>query len=448
MTSLESIIRDVASKFALGNKAELLVSELLALIIDNKNGGLTGFVGRMERAGLGELVNSWVKIGPNNPINEAEVERGLGSQVISDITSKVGLALHTTRSALAFLLPAVVDFLTPQGVIPTSIPAEVRSFIGSEERVRVDAAHHVVPQKSSPLRWLLPLLALLVLGFFGFRYCNAPKTEVVTTPTASPIVAAKADSWLTLINEGGKLGFSGVVPDEQTRQEILNKIKAAFGEGNYAGEIKIDPNVKPITWLAKLGDILAALLPGAELSIEGNNVQVGGNIPNDRRMSLLDRLKALFGAGFNIKEGLLDIEAKVKESIASSLAALRALTSSSSADDVVRALNLHIIHFATGKADIPPANQEVLRESAKAIKNAKGFQRIEIDGYTDDVGGEAMNLKLSEARAQAVRDFLVKQGVSANVLAAKGYGEANPEASNASPEGRFANRRIEYSLVK
>lgn len=446
MRSLEAIIQSVAGKFGLGDKAALLLSEILSLITDEYDGGLSGFVDRMRRAGLGELVGSWIKIGPNNPISENELERALGSQVIGNIASRVGVAQHVTKSALASMLPDVVDFLTPHGSVPSSIPAEVRSFIRQEERARVDAAHHAAEHRSSPLRWLLPLLGLLLVAFLGYRFCNRPKEEVAVTPAATRVSAV--DSWLTLINEGGKLGFSGLVPDEKTRQEILDKLKAAFGEGNYLGEIKIDPNAGPVTWLSKLGDILAALTPGVELSIDGNTVHVAGDIPADKRVSLLDKLRALFGSGFNIKEGLLDIEAKVKDSIERTLAALRALTKGSSSDELVKALNLHIIHFATGKSDIPPANQEVLKESAKAIKNASAGTVLGIGGHTDDIGSAEMNQKLSESRANAVRDFLIEQGVKADALVAKGYGETTPVASNATPEGRFANRRMEFEVVK
>jgi len=69
--------------------------------------------------------------------------------------------------------------------------------------------------------------------------------------------------------------------------------------------------------------------------------------------------------------------------------------------------------------------------------------RLEVAGYTDDRGGKAMNLKLSRARAAAVRQYLIKQGIAARRLTAKGYGEAKPIASNQTPEGRARNRRVE-----
>lgn len=68
---------------------------------------------------------------------------------------------------------------------------------------------------------------------------------------------------------------------------------------------------------------------------------------------------------------------------------------------------------------------------------------IEVGGYTDSVGGDAMNQKLSENRAGSVRDYLVQQGVLTNSVTSKGFGETLPVASNDNSAGRQQNRRVE-----
>jgi outer membrane protein OmpA-like peptidoglycan-associated protein len=73
---------------------------------------------------------------------------------------------------------------------------------------------------------------------------------------------------------------------------------------------------------------------------------------------------------------------------------------------------------------------------------------IEIAGYTDKTGDAAANLMLSQQRADALRNMLIQAGVNPSVLLAKGYGSANPAASNDNEEGRFRNRRIEYRVIK
>jgi outer membrane protein OmpA-like peptidoglycan-associated protein len=82
----------------------------------------------------------------------------------------------------------------------------------------------------------------------------------------------------------------------------------------------------------------------------------------------------------------------------------------------------------------------VLNACARSGKTA----RLEVSGYSDNVGGAQANLQLSKKRAQAVRAHLVKAGVPAGSLVAQGYGDANPVTSNDTAGGRFTNRRIEF----
>ena len=68
---------------------------------------------------------------------------------------------------------------------------------------------------------------------------------------------------------------------------------------------------------------------------------------------------------------------------------------------------------------------------------------FELKGYTDSIGSESYNQKLSQRRADAVRDAMIKKGAPADRVVAKGYGESSPAASNATKEGRAENRRVE-----
>jgi outer membrane protein OmpA-like peptidoglycan-associated protein len=73
--------------------------------------------------------------------------------------------------------------------------------------------------------------------------------------------------------------------------------------------------------------------------------------------------------------------------------------------------------------------------------------KIAIHGHTDDLGDDAKNLLLSENRAKAVVEFLVQQGVTADRLSAKGFGETKPKVPNTSNENRSKNRRTEFLFV-
>ena len=109
------------------------------------------------------------------------------------------------------------------------------------------------------------------------------------------------------------------------------------------------------------------------------------------------------------------------------------------------------INFASGSAAVDSSSYPLLNQIAGLIaecRDAIGLQggSIEVAGHTDATGDEDMNLTLSNTRANAVRDYLVKQGVSSTLLSAKGYGELAPLADNSTAEGRAQNRRIQFDI--
>ena len=98
--------------------------------------------------------------------------------------------------------------------------------------------------------------------------------------------------------------------------------------------------------------------------------------------------------------------------------------------------------FDTGKYSLKPGAREKLSKVAGILLAYPGLN-IEVGGYTDNVGGDAMNQKLSENRAGSVRDYLVQQGVSTNSVSSRGFGNTLPVSSNDNSAGRQQNRRVE-----
>ncbi len=119
-------------------------------------------------------------------------------------------------------------------------------------------------------------------------------------------------------------------------------------------------------------------------------------------------------------------------------------------DDVVKIgvpVILDGITFATGKSEITPQSENTLRKALKTLQTYSDIS-VEISGHTDNVGSDASNQKLSERRANAVRDWLIREGISPDRITAVGYGESQPTATNDTPEGRQKNRRIEFKRIK
>src|SRR3989339_854635 len=119
-------------------------------------------------------------------------------------------------------------------------------------------------------------------------------------------------------------------------------------------------------------------------------------------------------------------------------------------DDVVKVgvpMILEGVTFATGKADITPESAIILEQSLKTM-NIYPEIEVEIGGHTDTVGKKSSNVKLSQKRADSVKDWLVSKGVDSKRITTKGYGPDQPIVPNDTPENKRKNRRIGFTRTK
>jgi outer membrane protein OmpA-like peptidoglycan-associated protein len=105
-------------------------------------------------------------------------------------------------------------------------------------------------------------------------------------------------------------------------------------------------------------------------------------------------------------------------------------------------VNMSDVLFDTGKYTLKPDTKISLAKVAGILQAYPGL-KLQVEGYTDSVGGDDYNQKLSENRADSVRDFLVSQGVSMDNISATGYGKSDPVADNGTAAGRAKNRRVQ-----
>lgn len=104
------------------------------------------------------------------------------------------------------------------------------------------------------------------------------------------------------------------------------------------------------------------------------------------------------------------------------------------------------IHFNTNKYDLGKEAVKELDALVNTLKTQK-TQKIELAAHTDNVGSDVANMLLSQNRANSVRDYLIKNGIAADRLIAKGYGETKPKAPNDTDAGRAQNRRTEVRII-
>jgi len=109
---------------------------------------------------------------------------------------------------------------------------------------------------------------------------------------------------------------------------------------------------------------------------------------------------------------------------------------------------LEQVQFDTGKATIKPASSELLDEVAQVLTQHPEMTKVEVQGHTDNRGSAALNKKLSQARADAVRKALIQRGVTGERLVTRGYGPDKPIDENSTDEGRQRNRRVQFVILE
>jgi OOP family OmpA-OmpF porin len=114
--------------------------------------------------------------------------------------------------------------------------------------------------------------------------------------------------------------------------------------------------------------------------------------------------------------------------------------------EVEAVIALDNVHFAFDSAELTAEGKAILDKAAGLLKTHDKVV-VEVAGHTDNVGSDEYNLQLSDRRAASVKSYLESQGITATRLTARGYGEAQPVASNDTAEGRALNRRVELIVL-
>ena len=159
--------------------------------------------------------------------------------------------------------------------------------------------------------------------------------------------------------------------------------------------------------------------------------------------SSLERLSTESQKALSEKDQLI---AKQKAEAEKKLEALQSKTISYYKDARGTILSMSDILFETAKADLKPELKENLAEVAGILKTLLTESTIIVEGHTDNVGGDAANLKLSQNRSAEVVKYLTARGVDKKRLKSVGYGKTKPVADNSTDEGKAKNRRVELVI--
>jgi len=229
----------------------------------------------------------------------------------------------------------------------------------------------------------------------------------------------------------GQVVASGTVADEASKTAVLTKLREVYGADKVLDQITVGQVTTPANWSDYVQKLITPDLKQVsrgQLKIDGTTVSVRGEVANEaQRQRIASDFATRLNPTYTVTNGL-----RV-----------------SAADQGVldRTLANRIVEFESGQAVLTPTGKNILDEMAAAMLKLKG-QKVEIIGHTDNVGLRASNQNLSQARAEAVRNYLTGKGIPAETLVASGSGPDRPIASNDTVEGRARNRRIEFRMAQ
>ena len=286
---------------------------------------------------------------------------------------------------------------------------------------------------------------------------SATASAQTVTPAATQTPApAAAASWkeaqlIFNVNEAGIPAVEATVGTDAEKKHLVDALTGRFGKA-YTANIAVVPETRPAPWLSRLNDFFPLMaVHGAEAKVSGSRVELSGTAASGK-LGWSDRLKSSLGGMFQV--AAFDVDGAVASATRSFRSAMKSLLATDtpcSGDKLTKVLDLQVVNFARSSAQVPESAQATLGDTAQLLKNcaAKGSMvNLEVAGYSDSQGAGPAKLEVSKERAQAVRGFLVRNGVPPQSLTATGYGDANPVADNETASGRFANRRIEFVVRK
>ncbi len=294
--------------------------------------------------------------------------------------------------------------------------------------------------------WIVAVLLFLVLAILWFAG-RGPQVAGACCgnagePTSAPIPpalappppmqsAAKKPATLAVRIDGDKRVIEGVVSDQAAKDRVLQAAAAAYGETNIVDRLAIDAATGTSACIDKAEALFAALRTDPPIGIDCDaqgGVTLSGSATSEADKATRERwAHDFFGANVAVVNRI--------EVVAPQQPVTRP-------EDVRCAARMPAaVTFKTASSRIDAKGRALLDAIVPCLKSG----RYEIAGYTDSIGSAEDNLKLSRARAESVRAYMILKGVDADRLAPTGYGADHPIGDNNTAAGRASNRRIEFT---
>ncbi|NTY35574.1 OmpA family protein [Burkholderia diffusa] len=227
----------------------------------------------------------------------------------------------------------------------------------------------------------------------------------------------------------GQVVAGGKVPDEATKAAVLQKLRDTYGATNVVDQIEVGDVATPPNWSANVQKLLGAQLKQiskGQLKINGTQIEMKGEVHNEaQRQQLASDMANTLNPTYTIKNGLR--------------------VSASEQGVLDQTLANRTIEFETGSATLTPQGKLILDQMAAALAKMQN-RTVDIIGHTDNSGNRTSNIALSQARADAVKGYLITKSIPPQQMTTTGVGPDQPIAPNDTADGRARNRRIEFRV--
>ena len=258
----------------------------------------------------------------------------------------------------------------------------------------------------------------------------------MSSDVATPIVPP-SDPTLNAVINNGKIQLNGVLADQAAIDAVVAQAQNTYGVSNVINKLRIRENTGQLANISGLFGALKGQAPSMTMNLVGQSMTVTGEMPDSpAKVATLSAVKNAFSGTVVDRLTIAPPPAP---------AAPPKIDSNVCEETIAGLLRDAKINFNTGSANISPSSFELL-ENITATAKRCADANFEVAGHTDSTGSLAGNMKLSEQRAQAVVNFLLKAGLPSTQFTAAGYGPNKPIADNNTKAGRAQNRRIEFRL--
>lgn len=246
---------------------------------------------------------------------------------------------------------------------------------------------------------------------------------------------------------GETLTLGGHVPSETARQKLLEVARARYGGFAVVDRMALAFGAPAGDWTAIASNALAQLgkLKRGRVRLSDDRLTIIGEGEQAAAADVRTHFAAPLDAPYTVLK--IDVTAEGEPLNIREIAGINLSEASAQNCQLAftRIMRENYIEFDTGVATIAPISQQLLDNLATVARRCEQYT-IAIKGYTDNTGDPAANIALSKARANAVRDYLMGEGVAAERLTAEGFGQASPRAPNTNAANRARNRRIEFHV--